>query len=243
MKVFVAIQAYDRKVCCETVRALLDEQSVAAAAGIDLITGFVTGSAYIHIARDQCVQEFRDSGADRLVFIDSDVAWEPGALLKIALAKQDFVGGCYRFKRDVEGYPVEWLQDRAELWADPETGLLEVSALPGGFLSLSRAVFDRLEAAHPERRYAHEGHERHSFFHCPPGGGEDGTLCAEWRAIGGQVWLDPMLRLTHVDGGRAYVGCIGDWLRARPEEVLRFAMAESAALTAEIEALTAPGAE
>lgn len=215
MKVFVAIPAYDRKVCCETVRALLDEQGVAAALGIDLMTGFVTGSAYIHIARDQCAKDFLASDCDRVVFIDSDVAWEPGALLKIASLPHDFVGGAYRFKREPEGYPVEWIAEREDLLSDPVTQCIEVSALPGGFLCLSRAVFEKLQAAHPERAYAHEGHARHAFWHCPPGAGEDGTLCAEWRALGGRVWLDATLRLTHVDGGRAYTGCVGDWLRGR----------------------------
>lgn len=216
MRIFVAIPAYDRKLCCETAAALLSEQAVATAAGIELQVSFIPGCCYIDKARNQLVSEFLASGADRLVFIDADVSWEPGSLIRIARAKPDFVGGCYRHKRDEETYPVEWIADRAELWSDPETGLLEVSALPGGFLSLSRAVFERHLEAFPDRTYFHEGHPFNAFFHQPFGWGEDGRFCAEWREIGGQVWLDPTLHLTHVDAaGRHYPGCIGDWLRRR----------------------------
>lgn len=217
MKLFVAIPAYDRKICGETVRALLNEQGVAAALGVEMTTGFVLGSPYVHVARDQCAQDFLSTDCDRIVFVDADVAWEPGALLQIAMSPHEFVGGCYRFKRPEEGYPVEWIAEREDLLSHPVTQCIEVSALPGGFLSLSRSVFEKLQTAYPNRAYAHEGHARHAFWHCPPGAGEDGTFCAEWRAIGGQVWLEPTLRLTHVDGGRAYTGCIGDWLRARSE--------------------------
>lgn len=219
MKIFVAIPAYDRKLCCETAAALLQEQAVANAANIQLQVSFLPGCCYVDKARNQLASEFLESGADRLVFIDADVAWEPGALIKIARQTKDFVGGCYRHKRDEETYPIEWIKDRAELWSDPETGLIEVEALPGGFLSLSREVFERLAHAFTDRTYFHEGHEFHAYFHQPFGWGEDGRFCAEWRAIGGQVWLEPLLTLTHVDAaGRHYVGNIGHWLRARMEQ-------------------------
>ncbi len=214
MKVFVAIPAYDRKVTVETSRSLLNELGAAHLAGVELQVGYIPGSSLITQARNQAVKAFIDSDADRMVFVDSDIAWEPGSLLKIASHKVDFCGGAYRYKDAKEGYPVAWL-DKPELWADPETGLLEVSMLPGGFLSLSRSVFERLAAAFTDRVYSFHGHPFHAFFHCPPGDGEDGAFCRDWRSIGGQVWLDPELTLSHVEGGQVYTGHIGNWLRGR----------------------------
>ena len=212
MKVLVAIPAYDRKVCVQTAGALLDEQALASLSGVALDIRFIPGTSLITHARNQGVNDFLASDANRLVFVDSDVAWEPGALVRIASHPVDFVGGAYRYKDQVERYPVRWLE-RAELWSDPETGLIEVASLPAGFLSLSRAVFERLQSAHPEREYAFGGHLFRAFFHCPPGHGEDSSFCDDWRALGGSVWLDPLLTLTHVDGAQTYTGCIGAWLR------------------------------
>lgn len=214
MKLFVAVPAYDRRITCETARALLTEQSAAAQLGVEMVIGFVPGCCYIHTARDNLTRDFLRGDFDRMVMIDSDVGWEVGSLIKVAHHKPDFVAGAYRFKRDVEGYPVGWL-DRPELYADPETGLLEVAAVPGGFLSLSRNVFDRLREAGIGRPYEHEGQQFYGYFHCPYGAGEDGSFCEDWRSIGGQVWLDPELTLTHVDGGASYTGHIGNWLRNR----------------------------
>ena len=213
MKLFVAIPAYDRKVTCETARSLLNEQGAAALVGIDLQVSFVPGSSLITQARNQAVRDFINSDADRLIFIDSDVAWEPGSIVKIAGHDVDFCGGAYRYKDEDEAYPVGWLPND-ELWANA-AGLIEVGMLPGGFLSLSRDVFVKLAKAHPGRVYSFHGHPFQAFFHCPPGDGEDGAFCRDWRDIGGQVWLDPELTLTHVDGGRQYVGHIGNWLKSR----------------------------
>lgn len=214
MKLFVAIPAYNRMVYCETARSLLNEQGAAALSGIAFHVAFVPGCSLITQARNQAVRDFLKSDADRMIFIDSDVSWEPGAVLKLALHKPDFVGGAYRYKDEVEGYPVHYL-DRPELWADPVTGLLEVAALPGGFMSLSRAVFTRLQEAFPNRAYRWSEQDFHAYFHIPPGGGEDGAFCNDWRSIGGQVWMDPGLTLTHCEGGKGYTGCIGNWLRSR----------------------------
>lgn len=212
---FVAIPAYDRRITVETVRSLLNEQAAAALLGIELQVGFIPGCSLIAHARNQAVSEFLASDATRLVFIDADVAWEPGALIKLAQHERDFVGGAYRFKQDEEAYPVEWLDKTGTQPLVAVDGLLAVSSLPGGFLSLSREVFARLELAFPNRTYIHGGKPFRAFFHCPPGSGEDGALCADWRSTGGDVWLDPELTLTHVEGGTKYTGHIGKWLKGR----------------------------
>lgn len=216
MRIFVAIPCHDAKVGIETVRGLLNEQVAALAAGDELQVAFLPGCSLITFGRNQLAGDFLNTEADRLVFVDSDVSWEPGSLVKIAHHPADVVGGAYRYKSDTEGYPVSWIE--GELWSD-EHGLIEVGSMPTGFLAINRSVFDRLKEAHPERGYEHQGHKAHAFFHAPFKDGimygEDAAFCADWRAAGGKVFLDPELALTHSDGNRAYVGHIGNWLRAR----------------------------
>jgi hypothetical protein len=218
MRVLVAIPAYDGKVYAETARALLDEQAVAAGQGVVITTRILPRCSLITMARNRLCAQFLDGDDDRLVFVDSDVSWEPGALARLAQHPVDVVGGAYRFKEEGEGYPVGWL-DKAELWADPSTGLLEVRSVPGGFLAISRAALERLRAAHPGRAYEHRGHATHAFFAAPVEDGhlwgEDAWFCEEWRRAGGAVWLDPELTLTHHEGAQAWTGCIGSWLRRR----------------------------
>jgi len=211
MKLLLAIPAYDRKISVETARAVLNETLFAQTAGVELQTVFAPGSSLVTHARNHCVREFMEGDADKLIFLDSDVSFEPGAVLRLAAHDVDFVGGCYRKKADAEMYPVGWL-DRSELWADPKTRLLEVASLPGGFLAITRKVIEAI----PHETYLLDGEAFPALFWCPKGGGEDGQFCADWSAAGGKVWLDPTLTLTHVDAaGRQYTGNIGAWLKAR----------------------------
>lgn len=217
MKILVAIPVYDGKLPIETVRCLMVEQVVALSAGDDFHVRFLPSCSHAAMGRNQLAQDFMDSDCDRLVFLDADVTFEAGSVVRIAHHKADFVGGAYRFKFDIENYPVGWI-DKAELWSNKQ-GLIEVASLPGGFLSLSRNVFDRLKAAHPEREYEHFGKKAHCYFQmlfsdghlC----GEDSFFCKEWREIGGEVLLDPEIALTHWDFNRPFAGHIGNWLKRR----------------------------
>lgn len=221
MKILVATPVYDGKLPVQLVRCLLDERIIALGSGDEVNVLFLPSCSHAAMGRNQLAQKFMDSDCDRLVFLDSDVSFEPGAIVKIASHPVDFVGGSYRYKFDTENYPIGWL-DTPELWSD-ENGLIEVATLPGGFLSLSRKVFEVLRAAHPEREYEHFGNHMHCYFQMifQNGSlfGEDSYFCKEWRETGGKVYLNPDLTLTHWDFNKPYIGNIGNWLKSRkPEE-------------------------
>lgn len=217
MKILVTMPVYDGKVPVETVRCILQEQSAASVSGDEISFRFLPNCSHPAMGRNQMAQDFLDSDADKLVFLDSDVTFEIGSILKLAHHPVDFVGGAYRFKLDSEQYPVGWLEgDQIPM---NRIGLCLVSTLPGGFLCLSRKVFEDLKAAHPDRGYVHFGKSAHCFFqmtfHEGNLYGEDSYFCKEWRDLGGQVWLDPELNLTHWEFNKPYKGHIGNWLKAR----------------------------
>lgn len=218
MKIFVAIPVYDGKLSIESVRCLLAEQALAIGLGDEFQFNFMTGNAGIVQGRNQLAYEFMETDFDRLVFLDSDVTFEPGSLIKLAHMPADLVGGCYRHKRDEESYPVIWPKT-AELWAD-KYGLLEVESLPTGFLAISRKVFETIRDRFPERANTHFGHKSFAYFQMPVQDGvlygEDFFFCREWREQGGKVYLDPEIKLTHWGfAPTPYAGHIGNWLKAR----------------------------
>lgn len=219
MKIFVAIPVYDGKLGIDSVKSLMAEQALAIGLGDEFQINFMTGNAGIVQGRNQLSYEFMESDFDRLVFLDSDVTFEPGSLIKLAYMPVDFVGGCYRHKRAQESYPIIW-QNKSELWVN-KYGLLEVESLPTGFLALSRKVFETIRDKFPERAHTHFGEKSFSYFQMPVQGGilygEDFFFCREWRALGGHIFLDPEINLTHWGFNPVpHVGNIGKWLKSQP---------------------------
>lgn len=211
MRVMFGIPSLDAKVEVKTVQSLLAETEILDDMGHETSVSFVTGCSLITHARNDLCTTFLRSGFDKLMFIDADVSWEPGAVMRLVHHAHDVVGGAYPYKRGEEGYPVTWLGSRERVG-----GLIEVDALPGGFLCVSRPALETIAVAHPERRYAFGQDQHFAFFDAPFQNGrlygEDNAFCALWRSIGGKVWIDPDLTLTHTGGNPSYTGRIGDWL-------------------------------
>lgn len=219
--IWIALPAYTGQVHLGTMRSLMTDTLLAAERG-DKVTVFdESGNAMIAHARDMIVAAFLAGEGTDLVFVDTDVFWEAGGLLRLVDHPVDFVAGAYRQRKDPEGYSVRWIAERDELWADPDTGLLEVEGVPAGFLRVGRAALERMADAYPDKRFADPnapGGVAHALFDNIHDGtaywGEDFSFCRRWREIGGKVWLDPELDLHHV-GFKTFSGRIGDWLKRR----------------------------
>lgn len=218
MKIFVAIPVYDGKIQVQTVKCLLEETTVAAGIGDELRVNFIPNCSVPAQGRNQLVSMFLKSDCEKLFFLDADITFTPGSLLKVAHMPVDFVGGCYRFKKEEEVYPINWIPGR-DLWID-KFGLLEVTMLPTGFLALTRNVFGLLKEAYPGREYKHWDSEAYTYFQTlfEDGRfyGEDTYFCKEWIDIGGKIFLDPELELTHWGSNPTpHVGHIGKYLKKR----------------------------
>lgn len=214
MKISVGLPVYDGRLTVPLVSSLLTETSIALSLGDQLNVRFLASCTNLAFGRNQIVHEFLESGDDRLVFLDADVTFEPGDLIKMAHHRVDFVGGAYRLKQDVERYPVFLLDHPTELGPG---GLVEVAMVPTGFLSLSRKVFDQFRDFYPGREYDIHGKRRYCYFQIPYSDGslytEDSFFCREWREKGGQIYLDPELKLTHWQGNIPFPGHIGKHYR------------------------------
>jgi hypothetical protein len=217
MKIFVAMPVYDGKLPLQTAISLLQEQLLCGQNGHELVCCFLPSCSVPAAGRNQLVQSFMESDCDRLVFLDSDISFPQGALLKIAGLPVEFVGGCYRYKKENEDYPITWKKEGEELYAN-ELGLLEVGMLPTGFLALSRSVFEKFQEKFPERHTTHHGRKQFCYFqmvfHAGQEWSEDTYFCKEWRDMGGKVYLDPEIPLSHWE--QKYIpheSHIGNWLK------------------------------
>lgn len=216
MKIFVATPVYDGKLQVQTVSCLMSEQIAALVAGDEIQFHFLPACSHPAMGRNQLADDFMRSDCDRLFFLDADITFDMGSIVKLAHTDTDFVGGCFRYKTEPEAYPVGLLNENI---TPNDFGLIEVQSLPGGFLSISRKVFETHFCKFPSRKYTHMGRKVHCYFQMPfeDGNlrGEDSYFCQEWREAGGKVFLDPEIALTHWDFNRPFAGHIGNWLKNR----------------------------
>lgn len=185
--------------------------------------------AFSTIPNDSLITRARNFGVSRmmsdpegwthLMFIDADIAWEPESVLRLLAADRDVIGGIYPLKKVPLSFPYNALEGRT---VSDEKGLLKIRDAPTGFLLIKREVFTRLFAAHPELkcRFAETQTEAdleysYALFDCLIRDGhylsEDFAFSDRWRALGGEIWIAPEVRLKHI-GPYAYEGCLADVL-------------------------------
>lgn len=214
----IAIPAYTGTIHLGTMRSLFTDLLELQARGDEWTIHDECGNALIADARALIVSQFLASNCDTLVFVDSDVSWEKGALLKIIDAKVDMVAGIYPQRRDPINYCVKWIQKPDLVAVD---GLLEVEGVPAGFMKVSRSQIEKMTEQYPDSEFYVEAAPNKKcwalFADYRIGKhkmGEDYAFCKRWTEMGGKVWIDPEIKMGHV-GNKTFQGHLGDYLRSR----------------------------
>lgn len=144
---------------------------------------------------------------EALIFIDADIQFRAEDVIKLWNLGVPVATACYAMKRD-NGGVTAWKDGRP---VDPDS-LSCPTAIDyacTGFLMIRRQVFTLLQDAHPEARHVeHEIGECYDLFPCGVTEedkwrdrfyrSEDYGFCAWWRQLGGEIILDPSIKLGHV---------------------------------------------
>jgi hypothetical protein len=219
-------------ICTPIARAPVWQYTVALAETCVLLQGLgirfnyttVIGSSNLPRARNVLAARFLASGATDLMFIDDDVGWDQNDVARLLASDQPLLAGITRKKTDqsdhIDGWGCELLAAVDRSFAADAAGNVEVARVATGFLRIQRPVFEELIRAHPEWKRgpvpeltpAEQPFYYRFFAYDEAELTEDYVFCDRWRDIGGRVFIDPSLKLTHV-GLRAYTGAIGELLQ------------------------------
>jgi hypothetical protein len=207
--VYVGIPVLDGKPYAALVDSLLAEQLHCQSQGVHLLVEWEVGCSLIGDARNRLAKRFlATTECKAMVFVDADISWPPGSLLKLVKSRKDVIGATYRSKQDDVHFHVHGR-------IDPVGKLYAVGGLPGGFIKISRRAFGQMK---PKGYLASDNTVTHDYFpmgfHRGTYYGEDYGFCRLYRQSGGTVWLDPSIQLRHHDGLRHFTGDPAEWLRA-----------------------------
>lgn len=178
------------------------------------------GCPYISAARSLMLRRALDAKADVVVFIDHDLSWDAGDLLKLIEADGDVVAGTYRYKREPEEYMgrlMPGIDGRPQVRND---GAVKAFCVPAGFLKITRAGVSRFMENYPDLWYGERCNPHVDLFnHGAHNGiwyGEDYAFSRNWVEKCGDIWVLPDLSLNHHADDKAYPGNFHRFLLACP---------------------------
>ena len=172
-KLFVATPMYGGQNNGLYMKACLDLQSICFQYGIDIRFSFLFNESLITRARNYLVDEFLRSDSSHLLFIDSDIHFDPQDVLALIALDKEVIGAPYPKKS------INWKNIAAALVKDPKTPVNELDNLVGdyvfnpvpgttqfnvreplevmeigtGFMMVKREVFEKFKNAYPKQNY------------------------------------------------------------------------------------------
>ena len=178
-KLFLAVPMYGGQCTGMFARSVADLSALCTRYGIPLQLYFLFNESLITRARNYCADEFMRSGATHLMFIDSDIGFNPNdviALLAIQddASPYDVIGGPYpkkcisweKIKLAVDKGVADDNPNNLEKYVgdyvfNPKSGQaqipigepVEVSEIGTGFMMIRRRTFEKYAEAFPELSY------------------------------------------------------------------------------------------
>ena len=156
------------------MKACLDLQGLCLQYGVQIKFSFLFNESLITRARNYLVDEFiHRSGCTHMLFLDSDISFNPQDVIALLALDKEVVGGPYpkkaikwkSVKRAVEKKPDIEAQTLEKVTGDyvfnPVKGTaqfsvtepLEVLEIGTGFMMIRREVFEKMTAQYPTIRY------------------------------------------------------------------------------------------
>ena len=183
-KIFVATPMYGGMCHGMYTKSTADLATIATQYGMDVRFFYLFNESLITRARNYLVDEFLRSPYTHLMFIDSDIAFNPNDVLTLAALDKEIVGGPYpkkciaweKVRNAVDAGHADEKPDALEEYTgdfvfNPVAGTseikitepVEVLEIGTGFMLIERAVFEKFREAYPQFSYKPD-HNRSEHF-------------------------------------------------------------------------------
>lgn len=224
-RICLAIMAYDAKIHVRTAMCLMQAMVQCAERKWGFTYILRESDSMVARGRSFLASQFltnpQCANCTDLVMIDTDLSWDGDEFPRLCSHPVDVVGGAYPFKDESGNMPLQWPADGIQ----EENGLWKVQAVTPGFFRVTRKALEKISRQRPWIEFKDngngEGQRSWMFFDNAvrhTGVYDEGyVFCDHWRAVGGTVYLDPDLNLTHI-GLKAYNhGTLRQWLGRKAE--------------------------
>ena len=177
-KLFIGTPCYGGMITADYFKSCMQLVALAASKKIELQFGTIGNESLITRARNTLVQLFMDGDYTHLLFIDSDLAFNPEAVIRMLEYDKDVTTGIYPRKT------IDWIKVKKRLKEKPnmsedellasslqynlnvknpenillDKGFIEVMDGPTGFMLIKRDVFLKMAKVYPELKFVPDQH-------------------------------------------------------------------------------------
>jgi len=226
MRIALLTPSRDGRAHLDHSEAITDTRIEAIRRGIQLKRYVGKGSSNLPRNRNLLAAQAIKDGADVLIWIDCDIAFDPADVFRLAESECDIVAALPQARTHNYGEPARIAGINVQREAD-ETGYHPADAVPTAFMAVKRAVFERMASEGVAENFMCPAsskelwpHLHNWFFYrlrqsdTVPGmlqdDAEDYYFCCKWREMGGKVHAAPDIRLHHFEGLVRHSLCFAD---------------------------------
>lgn len=197
IKVLIATPSYDGRLDAWYTNSLINTVVLGLQNEIAFQPVFMSYDALIQRSRNDLLEIAFSNDFDHILWIDSDIEWNPEWAVKLILSDKDVIGGTYPKKSLEEQYTVK---SEIKDFVENDEGLVSVSSLGTGFLKVSKKAFTYLwDISQP---YIHNGKENRWVFEVKVQDNdiisEDGLMCQKLKEGGFEIFLDISMTCNHI---------------------------------------------
>lgn len=220
-KVIIGTPCYDGRLDVWYTHSLMNTIKESYNHDVEITPMWVSFDALLQRARNDTIHIALEQDYDDLVWIDSDIEWNPSDFFKLLNYPVDIVGGTYPKKSSIEEYVVRQLSRRP---VDKDTGLLEVDGLGTGFVKMSKKAMQYLWDCSTPYIDPKDNKERRMIFDVVIN--NHGLVSEDIHAFnklvdgGFKIWLDPTITCNH-SGPKKFTGNFLQWyINSQPKKQL-----------------------
>lgn len=218
-KIFIATPAFDGKVNVAYACSLADTRLYLSSNAIESIMRIHTSGSLLVRERNDLIKAFLESDCTHMLFIDSDIAWNPIDVQRMINFDEDFVAALYPARGPERCFLFRGVYGENKQMQISEKKLLEMEYVPAGFMLLKRNTLQKMIDFFPDLYYEpKEESLKHTRGYClfdteiwdGEFWGEDYVFCRRARQAGFKIWIDPTIRLDHAGISGAFVEVLTD---------------------------------
>jgi hypothetical protein len=203
-KLVIFTSFYSHTAYAPYVRSLATTLGVLSELGIRHEYMMRPSDFHVERAVNNTLTEIMGMDVTDVLLIDSDESWNAEDVVRILMHPEEIVGASYRMKNNWNEYvgTVKYLDGMPEgRMLKDGTPLLCAERVAGGFMRIKVSALRKWAAAYPELVSEEPDGTKVQFFsrmvddgvvHC-----QDMAFCKRWLAIGGELWIDPNINVTH----------------------------------------------